>query len=91
MTEMHIKEQWDRLSPATRQWFIDNPGCVIVPRTITAAINTETGENAETDAHGETILSEEDRAFIQAKSHDSGTTANPTGHQFFDAVQPGQP
>ncbi|WP_211881637.1 hypothetical protein [Pseudarthrobacter albicanus] len=35
MTDMHIKERWDRLSPATRQWFLDNPGCVIVPRTIT--------------------------------------------------------
>ncbi|WP_426997148.1 hypothetical protein [Pseudarthrobacter sp. N5] len=90
MTDMHIKEQWDRLSPATRQWFIDNPGCVIVPRTITAAINTETGENAETDAHGETVLSAEERAFVQARSHD-GTTANPTGHRFFDPVQPGLP
>ncbi|MET4097761.1 hypothetical protein [Arthrobacter sp. UYCu712] len=90
MTDMHIKEQWDRLSPATRQWFLDNPGCVIVPRTITAAINLETGENADTDAHGETILSEEDRAFIQTKAHD-GTATNPTGHQFFNAVQPGQP
>ncbi|MET3922480.1 hypothetical protein [Arthrobacter sp. UYEF20] len=75
MTDMHIKEQWKRLSPATRQWFIDNPGCVIVPRTITTAINTETGENTDTDTdtHGETLLSEEDRLFIQAKSHDDAT------------------
>ncbi|MET4097756.1 hypothetical protein [Arthrobacter sp. UYCu712] len=90
MTDMHIKEQWGRLSPATRQWFLDNPGCVIVPRTITAAINTETGENADTDAHGETLLSEEDWLFIQAKSHDDATT-DPPGHRFFDALQPGQP
>lgn len=90
MTDMHIKEQWDRLSPATRQWFIDNPGCVIVPRTITTAINTETGQNADTDAHGETVLSEEDRLFIQEKSHHDGTTTSPPGHRFFDAIQPGQ-
>ena len=36
MNEMNIKDQWDRLDPATQKWLIDNPGCLILPRTMTA-------------------------------------------------------
>ncbi len=64
---MQIREQWDRLDPTIQQWIIDNPGCVILPRTMTARISMETGESGDGDQHGETVLSVEDRQFIQAK------------------------
>ena len=36
---MHIKEQWNRLDPATQQWLMDNPGCLVLPRTLSAIFN----------------------------------------------------
>jgi hypothetical protein len=84
MVEMHIKEQWNRLDPVTQQWFIENPGCVILPRTITAVFNKETAENAACDQHGGTVLTDEDRNFIQAKAH--RTKPANSGYRFFDAV-----
>ena len=35
---MGIDKLWDRLEPDTRQWLVDNPGCVILPRDVVAAI-----------------------------------------------------
>ncbi|WP_326493991.1 hypothetical protein [Arthrobacter sp. MMS18-M83] len=83
MVEMHLKEQWNRLDPATQQWFMENPGCVIVPRTITATINGETGENADVDLHGGTVLSEEDKQFIQTKARQEAPA-----YRFFDSIGP---
>ena len=82
---MSIKDQWDRLDSATRKWLIDNPGCLILPRTITATICKETGTD-EGDRPGETVLSQEDRDFIQAKAHEA--EAPPREYRFFDAAQP---
>jgi hypothetical protein len=83
---MHIKEQWNRLDPATQQWLMDNPGCMILPRTLSTIFNAETNENADVDVHGETVLTEEDRDFIRAQAHKA--TASPQDHRFFDASQP---
>jgi hypothetical protein len=33
---MTLKEEWDRLDSETRHWLLDNPGCPLVPNTITA-------------------------------------------------------
>ncbi|WP_426996986.1 hypothetical protein [Pseudarthrobacter sp. N5] len=85
---MHIKEHWNLLCPATRQWFLDNPGCMMVPRTLAATINTATGENSDLDSHGQALLSEEDRLFIQAKAHQDISTTNPPADRFFDAARP---
>ena len=65
---MHIKEFWNQLSPETQQWLIDNPGSMIIPRTQTAILNTETGEDSPVDGHGGTLLTEEDRDFIRAQA-----------------------
>jgi hypothetical protein len=83
---MHIREQWNRLDPVTQRWFMENPGCVIVPRTITAVFNKETAENATLDQHGGTVLTDDDRQFIRAKARE----VNPAtaGYRFFDAVGP---
>lgn len=88
---MHIKEQWNRLDPATQQWLLDNPGTLVVPRTVTAAFNKETGENADVDLHGGTLLTEEDRDFIKAKAHAAkrarvAKATSSSAPHFFDAV-----
>ena len=88
MTDIHIKEQWNRLDPTTQQWLMDNPGCVILPRTLTAIFNKETSEKADTGAHGETLLTDEDMQFIQAKAREAMGTGTASDFRFFDAVQP---
>lgn len=88
MTHMHIKEQWNRLDPTTQQWLMDNPGCMVLPRTLAAIFNKETSEKADTDMHGEAVLTEEDRQFIQAKAREALGTGTPSDFRFFDAVQP---
>jgi hypothetical protein len=85
---MHIKEQWNRLDPTIQQWLMDNPGCMVLPRTLTAIFNKETGENADADVHGETVLTDEDRDFIQAKAREATATGIPSDQRFFDAAQP---
>ena len=62
---MGIDELWDRLEPDTRQWLVDNPGCVILPRAVVAAITKATGEEFDQDRHGETALSPADCDFIR--------------------------
>ena len=88
MTSMHLEKHWHRLSPASKQWLIDNPGCVILPRTISAEINAESGEDADSDSHGETVLSPENIEFIRSKTRqEEPSPAQPT-YRFFDSVQP---
>jgi hypothetical protein len=84
--EINIRDNWDRLSAATRQWLTDNPGCLILPRTLVATISEETGGSTDSDQHGETTLSPEDRDFIQAKANPDPDTG--PEHRFFDATQP---
>lgn len=79
--EMNLKDNWHKLSPAIPQWHIDNPGCLILPRTLVATICAETGGSADCDRHGEAALSQEDCDSIQAPA---------TGPEcrFLDAGQP---
>lgn len=88
MTTMHLEEHWHRLSAASKQWLIDNPGCVILPRTITAEINAESGEGADSDGHGETVLSQENIDFIRSKAHPEEPSMAQPPYRFFDSVQP---
>jgi hypothetical protein len=81
---MHIKQHWDRIDHTTQKWLIDNPGCQILPRTITAVICKETGDTEATDQHGEAVLSQEDRDFIRARANDN----RPNEYRFFDSTQP---
>lgn len=67
---MNIKDQWNRLDPTTQQWLIENPGCQILPRTITTIICSETDGTAGPGQHGEMALSQEDRDFITAKANE---------------------
>jgi hypothetical protein len=78
---MHIREQRNRLDPTTQQWLIDNPGCMVLPRTLTAIINKETGEYADADVHGATVLSGDDRDFIQTKAREVTTAGTPSDYR----------
>lgn len=68
---MHIKDLWDRLDPDTRKWFIDNPGCQILPRTITAVVSKAAGEDLASGQHGETVITQEDHDFIRSKAKEA--------------------
>jgi len=69
---MHIREFWNQLSPETQQWLIDNPGSMIVPRTVTAIITQQTGEDSAVDIHGGTVLTDDDRLFIREQARRRG-------------------
>lgn len=64
---MNLKDRWGHLDHATRKWLIDNPGCQILPRTITAVIAKQSGESLPTGPHGEAAVSREDQAFIRSQ------------------------
>jgi hypothetical protein len=84
---MTIKEHWNEFDPATRQWLIDNPGCLLIPRTIAAAMDHASEEPTQVDIHGQLQLSEEDIDFIRTRSHTAA--ANHGIDHFYDATQPG--
>jgi hypothetical protein len=73
--EMNIRDYWDRLSPETRRWLTDNPGCLVLPRTITEMIHQETGVTLDADQHDQASLSPEDLSFIRAQAE--GAPARP--------------
>lgn len=67
MPPIRIQENWDK-TPATRQWLLDNPGSVILPRTIVATIRLAAQVSKEASVpHDEEQIAPEDRAFIQAQ------------------------
>lgn len=86
---MALKDEWDRLDTEARTWLLDNPGCVLVPHAVTAAIQQASAGPISVDGHGQMILTREDLDFIRTKG--SGVGAGPPTDQFtfFDAVQPG--
>jgi hypothetical protein len=88
MNEMTLKDEWDLLDAGTRTWLLDNPGCVIVPRTVTARIKQHSAGHIEVDGHGQMMFSREDLDFIHEKGTD--VDAVRVGEvRFFDATQPG--
>ncbi|WP_247040563.1 hypothetical protein [Arthrobacter rhizosphaerae] len=86
---MNLKDEWDRLDSETRKWLLENPGCVILPRTMSARIRRDAAGNIECDQHGQIQLSREDLDFIREKSNGAGIASS--DHRFFDANQPGHP
>jgi hypothetical protein len=62
-----LKDEWDRLDSETRQWLRDNPGCMILPRTMSARISEEAATEIERDQHGQIILSWDDHEFVRGK------------------------
>lgn len=85
---MTLQNEWDRLDSETRQWLLDNPGCVIVPRTVSARIKENAAGHIDVDEHGQMLLSREDLDFIREKGAGAGTREISEELQFFDATQP---
>lgn len=67
---MGIDQLWDKLEPTTQRWLIDNPGCVILPRSVVAAIEKASGARLEQDRHGESALSPADHDFLRTAATD---------------------
>ncbi|MCU1569141.1 MAG: hypothetical protein JWQ56_4078 [Pseudarthrobacter sp.] len=88
MTDTLIQDQWHRLPSTVTQWLKDNPGCMILPRTLSAEISEATGQPLNEDRHGETTLCQEDVDFIRMKSREAETAGPDSGYTFFDSVQP---
>lgn len=83
---MELKSQWHRLDPETRRWLIDNPGCVVLPRTIATIVARVADEPVVRDQHGAIQLTPADVSFIRSRVH--GSSAATGDHRFFDAVKP---
>ena len=66
MSATPIAKIWHGLDPKTQEWLKANPGSVMLPRSVTAAIRRATEDLQETDRHGQYELSAEDRAFIRS-------------------------
>jgi hypothetical protein len=67
MNQRPIEEWWSKLEPSTQRWFMENPGCVILPRTIANVVRQTAGRSTGQDQHGKLELSAQDRDFIRAQ------------------------
>lgn len=75
MEAARIEQWWGRLDPGTQQWLMDNPGTVILPRTVANTIRASVGDAPDQD-HFE--VSDEARSFIRTKAAErrAGQSAN---------------
>jgi hypothetical protein len=89
LAEMTLKDEWDRLDAETRKWLLDNPGCALVPHTLTTRIQQNSATHVEVDGHGQMILSREDLDFIRDKGTGVGAAPISDELRFYDATQPG--
>jgi hypothetical protein len=84
---MSLKDEWDHLDSETRSWLLENPGCLVLPRSMSAKISKEAREDIERDQHGQVVLSRADHDFIREKAEAAGTIRVPaTDYQFFDTA-----
>jgi hypothetical protein len=85
-TGMNLKDEWDRLDSETRTWLLENPGCLVLPRAMSAKISKEAHGDIVYDPHGQVVLSRADHDFIREKAEDAGTIRVPaeTEYRFFD-------
>lgn len=65
---MTIDEWWNLLNPGTQRWLADNPGCLVLPRTVVNAVNRARAGLLPEDPHGECTLSRQDRDFIRRQA-----------------------
>lgn len=72
MSQRPIHEWWNDLDPATRRWMAENPGCLVLPRTIANAIHAAVRQGTDQDQHGELQLSAQDHEFIRAQAGAGG-------------------
>jgi hypothetical protein len=73
---MTIEGCWGVLDSGTRRWLVENPGSVVLPRTVVNAINAARDGELPADAHGEFVLSARDQEFIVRRARQSGIGAD---------------
>lgn len=83
---MSIRSHWDEFDAGTRDWLMSHPGCLIVPRTLAAAMNRAIAEPEVTDQHGQIRLTDDDTEFLRSRVHTA--LAVEGAKYFFDAVRP---
>lgn len=67
MEAARIEEWWGQLEPGIQEWLMDNPGTVILPRTIVNAISATVHEAVDQEAFE---VSEAARSFIRFKAEE---------------------
>ncbi|MHA7179081.1 hypothetical protein ACX80J_03085 [Arthrobacter sp. MDB2-24] len=84
-----ISSIWTRLDPTVQQWLLENPGCVVLPRTMANRTATGMAEELPVDEHGEHWLSPEDITFLKARRRalETGGSTGPTGAEVRPEVQ----
>lgn len=85
---MNLKGEWGHLDSETRRWLLDNPGCLILPRTMSARVCERAAGDIKRDQHGQIVLSRDDLDFIREKAEAAGTMHTPavTEYRFFDST-----
>lgn len=83
---MTVEERWDSLTPETRRRLLDNPGTMVLPRTLANSIGDADGAPLVTDPHGEAALSPKDQQFIRRRAKQGREPALIPGRQ-----HPGSP
>lgn len=67
MVQRPIEEWWSDLDPVIQEWFAENPGCLVLPRTVANTVRGVAGGHADQDRHGRLELSARDREFIKTQ------------------------
>ena len=67
MVQRPIEEWWSDLDPVIQDWFAENPGCLVLPRTVANTVCEVAGDDAAQDRHGRLELSARDREFIRTR------------------------
>ena len=75
MGQRPIVEWWNELDEVTKKWLVDNPGCIVLPRTVANVVYQVSGGHIAQDQHGELQLSEAEQSFIRAKCKDARAAA----------------
>lgn len=75
MAQRPIVQWWNELDEPTRKWLVENPGCVVLPRTVANVVHQVSGGHVAQDQHGELQLSQADQSFIRAKCKAAGASA----------------
>ncbi|MET4622803.1 hypothetical protein ABIE18_004282 [Arthrobacter sp. 2762] len=75
---MNLNDEWDRLDAETRKWLLNNPGCLILPCTMSTRISTEVDGEIDRDQHGQIVLSKEDQDFLRDKAQAAGSIHAPS-------------
>lgn len=85
---MNLKDEWDRLDSETREWLLDNPGSLFLPRDLSAKVITGVQGDIERDENGQIVLSRNDHDFLRDKAEAAGTIHAPSAaeYRFFDST-----